>query len=79
MASEAAPVEELALSTDALQHIDPLTTEVTLLTVRHRHASTRLGLGLGRWIRSGIRCRTELSGRRRHHRLRERVKAGKIQ
>lgn len=36
MTGEAAPMEELALSTDALQHIDPLTTEVTLLTVRYR-------------------------------------------
>lgn len=33
MALEAAAVEKPALSTDALQHIDPLTTKVTLLAV----------------------------------------------
>lgn len=35
MAGEAAPMEELALSADALKCIDPLTTEVTLLAVCH--------------------------------------------
>lgn len=31
MAGEAAPVEELALGADSLQHVDPLSAEVTLL------------------------------------------------
>lgn len=35
VAGEAAPVEELALGADTLQQVDPLTTEVTLLTVAH--------------------------------------------
>lgn len=37
VAGEAAPVEELALGADALQHVDPLTAEVTLLTVAHQN------------------------------------------
>lgn len=35
VAAEAAAVEEPALRADALQHVDPLATEVALLTV-HR-------------------------------------------
>lgn len=41
MARETAPVEELALGADALQHVDPLAAEVTLLTVGHQN----IGLG----------------------------------
>ncbi len=79
MAGEAATMEERAFSTDALQHIDPLTTEVTLLTVSHRHTSTRFRLRLRLRsrlrlrCRSRSRCRTGLRGHRRHHRLREKV------
>lgn len=75
MAGEAAPMEELALSTDALQHVDPLTTEVTLLTVGHRHNGGSFGLRLRLRLRSRSRSRSgaELRGHRRHHRLREKV------
>lgn len=38
MAFEAATMEELALSADPLQHVDPLTAEVTLLAVPHQRA-----------------------------------------
>lgn len=41
MAREAAPVEELGLGADALQHVDPLTTEVTLLAVAHQNLRPR--------------------------------------
>lgn len=71
MAGEAAPMEELALSTDALQHVDPLTTEVTLLTVGHRDNGGSFGLRLR--SRSRSRSGAELRGHRRHHRLREKV------
>lgn len=62
---EAAAMEEPSLSTDALQHIDPLTTEVALLAVHRQRVGTRLRL----W--SNCRCRTELRGHRRLCRLRE--------
>lgn len=73
MAGEAAPMEELALSTDALQHVDPLTTEVTLLTVGHRDNGGSFGLRLRSRSRSRSRSGAELRGHRRHHRLREKV------
>lgn len=74
MAGEAAAMEELALGTDALQHVDPLSTEVTLLAVSHRHTSTRLRLR----IKSRIRCRTELGGHRRHRRLRGKAESNSV-
>lgn len=69
MAREAAPMEELALGADALQRVDPLTAEVALLAVRHRRGGFRLRGGRGRG--------TELGGRRRPHRLREKDQSGK--
>lgn len=61
MAREAAPVEELALSADALQHVDPLTAEVTLLAVCHCRAGTVFWLWRSCWFR------TEIRGHRLHH------------
>lgn len=66
MAGEAAPMEELSLCADALQHVHPLTTEVTLLAVCHQHSSFRLRL------RSHIGDRTQCRGHRRSWRLRKR-------
>lgn len=65
---EAAAMEEPSLSTDALQHIDPQTTEVALLAVHRLHVGTRLRL----W--SSCRCRTQHRGHRRLRRLREKKK-----
>lgn len=63
MARETAAVEELALGADALQHVDPLAAEVTLLTVGHQN------FWLGRRFR-GLRWhRGELGGRKRLRRL----------
>lgn len=64
VAGEAAAMEELALRADALQRVDPLITEVTLLAVRHGRGGSRWRLG------SSCRCGTELRGRRRLRRLR---------
>ena len=36
VAGEAASMEEFSLRTDALQHVNPLAAEVTLLAVGHR-------------------------------------------
>lgn len=63
MARETAPVEELGLGADALQHVDPLAAEVALLTVGHQT------LGPGRLFRGGRWHRGELGGRRRLRRL----------
>lgn len=57
MARETAPVEELALGADALQHVDPLAAEVTLLTAGHQN------VWLGRRFRDGCWHRGELWGR----------------
>lgn len=59
MAREAAPVEELALGADALQHVDPLAAEVTLLAV--------LLTPQVLWLRSRScrRCGGKLGGHRR--------------
>lgn len=59
MTREAAPVEELALGADALQHVDPLTAEVTLLTVAHHNLWPRSRSRGCRW------CWGKLGGRRR--------------
>lgn len=64
VAGEAAAMEELALRADALQRVDPLVTEVTLLAVRHGLGGSRRRLG------GSCRCGTELRGRRRLRRLR---------
>lgn len=63
MARETAPVEELGLGADALQHVDPLATEVTLLTVGHQN------FGLGRRFRGGRWHWGGLGGRKRLRRL----------
>lgn len=44
LAGKAAAMEELALCADALEHVDPLTTEVTFLAVCQQRADIRLGL-----------------------------------
>lgn len=56
MAGEAAAVEELPLGADALQHVDPQTAEVTLLTVCTQHAGVRLD------VKHRIRRRAPLGG-----------------
>lgn len=74
VAGEAAAMEELALGADTLQHVDPLTAEVTLRAVCHRHAitGTRTGTGTGLrlWLWHGCRRWAELGGHRRLRRLR---------
>lgn len=55
MAGEAAPVEELALSADPLQHIDPLAAEVALLTVACQGAAVQVRLRVRVWPGTHLR------------------------
>ena len=57
MAGEAASMEELPLSADPLQHVDPLSTEVTLITVCQRHTGIRPRLKLKLRLRTRSRDR----------------------